>query len=271
MDEILTEDLLRHLTRLFPCPAEKRELQHQHFFRHVLTALTAFSDLDLRDPNFDADILRGSLDQFYSRYWEIEAALHFAHLGYRVTRKNIGPDFLMKRGDLAFYVEATALTANEALVAHEKAAIRPTIAVTVPEEEIVLRYTTRLAEKRDKIRMYVRDGRVHNEPVVIAVNAYRAFPFHNGYGPHYPFAVRAVLPHGKLFASIDTKSFRIVEQGFQYRPEIFKTSGNPVATDLFLRDEGAQISAVMATHRMFVENHRPGLVLAGLIHEREDF
>src|SRR5262249_41058246 len=152
-----------------------------------------FSMLGLRESNFDRDFLDGSLDKFYARFWEIEVAIHFYRLGYMIekSRKNFWPDFRASRNGTQFLIETRSLNPTETL----KDPINPTSGKIstgeVPVDEILLRYTQALVEKRGKIAAYILRCGDPNLPIVIALNAYRIFiPFHDGSGTHFPFVVR---------------------------------------------------------------------------------
>lgn len=257
------ERLANRLPMLFPCPEEKRELQAERFFGPVTRSLTTFSDLGLRDRNFDRDFVDGSLEQFYARYWEIEIALHFHRLGYVVSRgkQNLGPDFLVTTNAASFYVEARTLNPTPKLLEHTVEKPGQIVSGEVPVDEILLRYTQALAEKRDKVSVHFERRRDNRVPIVVALNAYRAYPFFDSAGTHLPFVVRAVLPFGPLYLTIDTKTLKTIDQGMHYRDSIFKKPENksPVRTDVFLKDEWRGIAAVLATHRMFESDLRHGL------------
>lgn len=259
----IEERLADRLSALFPCPEERRTRQAEHFFRPVTRCFKAFSDLGLRDRNFDRDLIDGTLEQFYARFWEIEIALHFHRLGYVVSRgkQRLEPDFLVTANATKFYVEARTLNPSAKL--REQVVEKPGQIVSgeVPVDEILLRYTQALSEKRAKISAHFESRRDTRAPVVVALNAYRAYPFFDSAGTHLPFVVRAVLPFGALYLTIDTKTLKTIDRGMHYRDQIFKKpdSQGPVRTDVFLKNEWCDIAAVVATHRMFESDIRHGL------------
>ncbi len=63
-----------------------------------------------------------------------------------------------------------------------------------------------------------------------------------------PRIVKAVLPIGYKEVTISAFSGSTVPWHYQYRPNIRRSSGSAVPTDLFLRDDYAGISGVLYSH-----------------------
>ena len=60
-----------------------------------------------------------------------------------------------------------------------------------------------------------------------------------------PYIVRAVLPFGDPYITIDIDDNQIINQGYYHRSKIKKISGSEVATKSFLNPEYSSISALL--------------------------
>jgi hypothetical protein len=132
-----------------------------------------------------------------------------------------------------------------------------------PHQQILLRWTSALRDKRAKLQRYVSDAVIRDtEATVIAINGCRTtgLGYQDNGITQLPFAVEAVLPVGPLAARVNRNDGRVVDDAFHTtRYMIEKPSGAPVPTDSFLNPEYANVSAILGCSRSHM---RFGLPLA---------
>ncbi|MGH7215663.1 MAG: hypothetical protein ACREIG_00350, partial [Nitrospiraceae bacterium] len=117
-------------------------------------------------------------------------------------------------------------------------------ATSIPTEQILLRFTHALDEKRKKYAAAMDKGIVSAEDhYVLAVNSRRIR--HAPYGNSMPYFIQAFLPFGPLTVEVDTKTFELKNPFYPYRPEVSKVNGSPVSTRAFLDEEASFCSAVL--------------------------
>ena len=230
----------------------------------VLGALTAlydeFTSWGIKDKIFDQDFIDGRPEHFYARVWEMVLARHLIELGYDVSSSDAGPDFLIEHSGTRIWIEAVCPTPIGLpddwinLVSIEE----KTRVFSVPHEAMLLRWTSALKDKKDKLvgnnktEGYVRKGIVANEDAyVIAISSSRlgsGLLTYQGIS-QYPFAVEAVLPVGPHEIVIDRETLNTTDVRHQYRPAIPKPpTGTKISTDSFLSEEYAGISALIGTN-----------------------
>lgn len=223
---------------------------------------------DLKDANFDQNFTDGRDEHFYSYLWEMLLARHFKNIGLDVSSADEGPDFKIYHQGQTICVEAicpspTGLPA-EWLEAGPLGKVR---VQNVPHEQMLLRWTAALKEKKEKLTGRIeRDGKTGeqvlkpgylergvvggDEPYVVAVSACRLGL--SGRLLHYgisqlPFAVETAFPVGPIEVVINRETMQAVDQRHAYRPIIKKPNGAEVPTDSFLNPEYASVSAILGT------------------------
>ena len=180
---------------------------------------------------------------FLQRYWEMYLTMSLEKQGFGIESKDHGPDVRISKDEHVCWVEAIAATAGSGPDAvpemkHDGTAWR------VPNEQIILRLTSAFVEKFGKYEKYLAKNIVGpNDPFVIAING-RGIPFWQ-VCPNLPRIVSAVLPFGSQYVTINKKTLKAVDSGFQHRPEIPKQSGSMVPTTAFEGPRFAGISAVL--------------------------
>ena len=155
-----------------------------------------------------------------------------------------GPDVLLTGPSFRTWIEAVAAGPGDPDKPDSVTDQPCGVAFVYPEGQVLLRYRSAIEAKRRKFRHYVDKGIVGgSDRRVIAVSGAGiplAFLDHDP-----PDIVKAVLPFGDDYAAIDVATGEVVDTGFTYRPELIKSTGNPVSTDIFLGPDYADISGVL--------------------------
>ncbi|MGZ8934776.1 MAG: hypothetical protein ACXW04_07735 [Methylobacter sp.] len=135
---------------------------------------------------------------------------------------------------------------------------QPVGAINFPHQEILLRWTSAIKEKAEKlvgsadgkVKGYLKTGIVApNDAYVIAVNGcqLRNGPFSAHFGiSQFPFAAEAVFPIGPYQLKIHRETLEVVERGHQYRPYIQNQNGAQVPAYMFLDPRFNPVSAIWA-------------------------
>ena len=114
----------------------------------------------------------------------------------------------------------------------------------VPGEKIILRFRSAIFDKHQKYLDYVQNGAVKcGDSFVIALNG-RRVPY-SYLETEIPYVIQAVLPLGNETWTIDFKKNEMVDQRFEYRPAIVKTTGASISTRIFLDEEYSGISGIL--------------------------
>jgi hypothetical protein len=160
--------------------------------------------------------------------------------GFRIEKAGSdGPEFNTEIDGRRFWFEAIAPTAGTGpdQVPDLKVGF-------VPTEQVLMRYTAALAEKRRKYEEYLAKGMISaDDGYVVAINANKvpnAF-----FGSLLPFHISAYLPFGAYTVAINPKTQQRVGDYFQCRDCVQKQSGGAVSTAAFLDPEYKGISAVL--------------------------
>jgi type I restriction enzyme S subunit len=124
------------------------------------------------------------------------------------------------------------------------------IVKSMPHQEILLRWTAALKEKREKFQRYVESGIIAvTEPTVIAINGCRLCDFAiDDHGiSQMPFAVEATFPVGPIAVPVSREGRIDGEARRIPRFSIENANGAEVRTDSFLNPLYANVSAVIGT------------------------
>lgn len=189
----------------------------------------------------DQHFLQEFAIDFDARFWEMDLTVALIERGHSVTCPKPGPDVCIE-GDQKVWVEAIAPKAGKG--PDKVPPVKFGEAQTVPNDQIILRYTSAIAEKFDRYKSYVSSGIIsNNEPYVIAINGCQIPSARLDHNP--PRIVRSVFPIGDEYLTINRQTGSTKDSGFIFRPSIKKSSGSDIPTDLFLREDLAQISAII--------------------------
>lgn len=218
----------------------------------------------VKDNKFNQDFTDGRDEHFYPYVWEMLLARHLKNIGLEISSEDEGPDFKIDYQGQTIWIEAVC-PSPEGLPEHWlnlRSIEDPPMVFDVPHEQMLLRWTAALKEKRNKLTGYLdRNGKPKigyfdkgtvekTEPYVIAINASRL-----GFGNvhlHYsisqkPFALEAAFPFGAIEIVIDRESGDQIDQRHVYRASIKNLNGADVPTDSFLNPEYAGVSAIIGT------------------------
>ncbi|MBL0226259.1 MAG: hypothetical protein IPQ16_12060 [Geobacteraceae bacterium] len=196
------------------------------------------------EPYADSNFVNEFKVDIYARFWEMYLTCLLLSHGKPIRCLKPGPDILIDESNLK-WIEAIAPSGG---VFGSPDSVPEMVyggVATHPEQQIILRYTSSIREKFDnKYVMYSTNGINSNkDSFIIAINSSK-IP-QASYYSIIPEIVKAVLPVGHLQAKIDTRSGRVVESSYQYRPIIYKTVGSGIATTIFLDDAYNNLSGII--------------------------
>ena len=166
-------------------------------------------------------------------------------IGYDLIAKTKteGPDMGSNANSSRIWIEAVAARPGQGadkipLPRHDEIGFR------VPEEQIVLRYTTAIDAKY-KQHIHYREKNIvaKSEPYIIAVNGNKV-PY--AWDDEIPYIVQAVLPFGlpTVWENWDEPEKSVT--GYAHRPEIKKSRNDgAVSTNIFSRGEHEGISGII--------------------------
>jgi hypothetical protein len=195
------------------------------------------------DWNFKSAFARDAAQ----RCWEIRLAVAFLDLGYALDAGGEGRPDLATRLSTGerLWVEAVAPTLGAPNNPDRPAELIPDGRFrTVPIEQILMRYTQVLREKRDQFLGYRQAGVVaEGDRCVIAVSSAALWPHVAGVG--LPRILSAVFPIGNERVIVDRGTLEVVRVEHEYRGEVFRSGGAGIPTTEFLTPEYATISGVI--------------------------
>jgi len=221
-----------------------------------------------KDRKFYQDFTDGSDSHFYAYIWEMVLAQHLIERGLDINSADEGPDFRIKYKETTIWLEAICPSpvglpeqwlnlpsSGEVCVGsvpHEAMLLRWTSALKEKKEKLTGRFITNSDTGEEKIKPgYLQNGIVGaHDAYVIAVSACRL-----GHGhtllhtsiSQLPFAVEAAFPIGPIEIVVDRMTMETVEQRHSYRGSIKKPNGADVPTDSFLNPAYSSVSAILGT------------------------
>lgn len=238
-------------------------------------ACQKFVDSGLADPNFTEELTSGLDSKFWSRVSEALMAERLNDKKF-LPRSNPGPrpDCLVLKDNRKVWIE---------LICPEPVGlpdfwlnIEPGTAGNFPHQAILLRWTSSIKEKAEKL-IGSDDGKTmgyfHNgivaadDAYVIAINGCRLRhgPFSALLGiSQFPFAAEAVFPIGPYQVQINRETFEVGQYGHSVRFNIEKSNGALVPTSMFLNSHYSAVSAIWAVEldgSSVVGNHEPTAVI----------
>lgn len=194
------------------------------------------------EPYSDSHFLDEIAKSFDERFWEMDLSCALITAGYNVECPKPGPDICLRDNEKKIWIEAIC-PGNGA--GKDRVPDRQTGAVqAIPDEQIILRLTSSIAEKHTKYLAYVRDGIVGpDEPYVIAVNACQITCARLDFEP--PRIVRTLFPIGAEYLTIDRETGELIKNEFVFKREIKKVNGTGIPIDIFLDPQLEGVSAVL--------------------------
>lgn len=194
-------------------------------------------------PYADSQFREDARNHFLQRFWEMYLGVTVLDKGFPLTKHgDDGPEFSAQINGRRVWFEAVAPAPGTG--PDQVPELVPGEVRTVPVEQILLRFTNALAEKKKRYVAAVAKGIiVAEEPYVLAINS-RGIPS-APYGNTMPYFVQAFLPIGPLAIAIDRETLKVTDSFYQYRPHVAKASGTDISTRTFLDEDGAFCSAVI--------------------------
>lgn len=194
-------------------------------------------------PYADDHFLEDARNHFQERFWEMYVGVTLLDRQFQLYRaSDSGPEFyfLLERRKVWFEAIAPGPGVGPDYVP------QPPLgeASAVPTEKILLRFTSALAEKRNKYLIAKSKGIIAEDDLyILAINS-RKIP-HAPFGSTMPYYVQALLPFGNPAIAIDKKTMEVVDSYYQYRSNIAKANGQSISTLGFLNLEFSFMTAVL--------------------------
>src|ERR1700722_16652357 len=198
-------------------------------------------------PHLDVNFKSAFACNTAQRFWELRLAIAFLDLGYALDVGGEGRPALATRlssGD-RLWIEAVAPTIGALNNPDRPAGLIPDGRFRpVPIEQILMRYTQVLRDKRDQFLGYRQAGVVaKGDRCVIAVSSAALWPHVASVG--LPRILSAVFPIGNERVIINRGTLAVVSVEHEYRGEVFRAGGAGIPTTAFLTPEYAMISGVI--------------------------
>ena len=226
---------------------------------HLGELLTAYACSGLAPPNLVQQVTSGNEQEFWAHIWEAMLYRHLSDLRFEFRQGGVkkagqlGPDFGVLHDGKTIWIEAVT-PSPEGIPAEY---LRPpkvgeVKSGSIPNEQILLRWTSVLKDKRDRLQSYLERGIIADtDCTVVAVNACCLSDFAwNDLGvSRMPFAVEATFPVGPIAVPITADGRIAGEATRTTRRSIQKPNGAPVRTDNFLDARYANVSAIMGCNR----------------------
>jgi hypothetical protein len=194
----------------------------------------------------DDDVQTAACSDFLPRFWEMYLAAGLLNGGLTLVPskerklKAGGPDILIS--EPRCFVEAIAVKPGIGADAVTKA--EPLVVRSVPKREITLRLRQAIDEKHKKYQGYLAKGLLApSDAYVIGIDG-AAVPSTRG-EPELPWIVCAVFPFGDSVFHLDKESREVTGHSYSPEHDLQKSSGAPVAKDIFLDASHAEISAII--------------------------
>ncbi|MBC7767425.1 MAG: hypothetical protein H7124_01420 [Phycisphaerales bacterium] len=226
---------------------------HRPIHSYLKPMIEAFVASGAADKNYLTELGSGVEGQFWSRAWEAMLYWRFNEQGWSVSGPGAGPDLLIKTADRDVLVEAS-LPAPDGLPP-EWLKFEPNVVKSMPHEAMLLRWTSKLRDKRKKHLEDIEKGHADAKtPFVIAINSKRLgyFPEENGIS-QWPFAVEATFPIGPWAVPIDPETKEMGKAYQSLRFSIAKKPGVDIPTDNFLDPDYACVSALIGCAACYAE------------------
>ena len=224
----------------------------------LINSCVDFEKSGLADSNFTKELCSGSENRYWSRLSEALLSTQLKKVGLvPETLRGGGPDFCVTDNGKKVWIEV--ICPEPKGLPTEWIESKTGKAIRFPHEQILLRWTSAIKEKAEKL-LGSMDGKVRgyiekkivsiDDAYVIAVNGRRlrsGNPFPELHGiSQLPFAVEAVFAVGPYQIKIDRDTLKQTGGGHQHRPLITKPKGLPVPAYTFFEERFQPISAIWA-------------------------
>ena len=185
--------------------------------------------------------------QIHQRFWELRLAAALLDLGYSLEPGGDGrPDFATELpGGERLWIEAVAPSLGSVANPDHPADLIPNAGFrATPIDQLLMRYTQALREKRDRFQSYCEAGVVtEGDHCVIAVNSGGMWPHVEGVG--LPRILSAVFPIGEEQITIDLDTGATLSVEYPLRNEVIRANGASISLTAFLHPSYAHISGLI--------------------------
>lgn len=246
--QAIKESLLARYPGNFHRNVTVREFLEQICKRHL--------DLDLGDADLTQKLCSGDESRYWQQLSEILLGHELLEAGLLLTPSHEGPDFLIPYQNRKIWIEV--ICPRPEGIPSEWLMGTSGVAISMPHEAMLLRWTAAIKEKAEKLlgnsvsgtKGYIKKGIVGtNDIYVVAVNArlLRGPNFASVTGiSQFPFAAEAVFAIGPYAVNISRDTLEIVSSGHQHRPMVKKPNGAQVPAYTFLDLAFRPLSAIWA-------------------------
>ncbi len=197
------------------------------------------------DSNFLSDLKK----HFHQRTWEMYFGCVVLNLGIKLlSHKDNGPDLSFEYNSKKVWIECVACEKGDG--ADKVPMMNYGVVESVPSDQMILRITSVLREKRSKYEKYLNEGIVKKDnPFIIAING-GVFGRPDGY---IPLILRSLFAVGypTISMSADGKQ---TKHSISIIPHIEKKNMSKVSTTFFLEKENDCISSVIYDNNLVI-NH----------------
>jgi len=192
---------------------------------------------------------------FHARFWEMYLTCVLINLGKKVYPKETiseGPDIAVKDDSRIIFVEAITPSEGDITNPDKVPGFKFGEATQVPDNQITLRYCGAIADKFMKYKTYLEKGIVSpSDPYIIALNACKIEQAIADGSSEYdiPRIVKSVFPVGNKVAYINKATGSEVPWSYQPRNKVYRSSGSPIQTDLFLNPDYQGLSGIIFSRK----------------------
>jgi type I restriction enzyme S subunit len=227
-----------------------RQLPETPQYKESLVRLwKTYVSLGLPNAHFVKEFTSSKREAIFQRGWEMMLARHLDAQGHRLTSPDHGPDFRFEHDGLTVWVEAISPEPKGLPADWMTGPVPGEFKVgSLPQREILLRWTAAFKEKWDKLQSYRKNGIVREgDAYVIAINGCQlgAFPLNHGIS-QFPFAAEAVYCVGPLAVPVNTDSGKMGQAFITEQNSILNANAAPVPTSPFVDPAYEGVSAIIA-------------------------
>jgi hypothetical protein len=228
---------------------DKQLVNAPNYKASVIALWEKYKELGLPNKHFVSELSSGKKEALLQRVWEMMLARHLDGLGYKVTTADEGPDFRIEYDGKTIWVEAICPLPKGVRQDYVEAPKPGEFKVgDVPHDEVLLRWTAAINEKRRKLDSYRQKGIVGaDDAYVIAVNGCQLGSMAIDRGvSQAPYALEAVYPAGPISVPVSKTTGAFGTPYVSLRPQIKTAKGEIVRTTVFLEKENAGVSATVS-------------------------
>ncbi len=227
----------------------------QRYACHLDDLLSTFQNSGLATSNLVEEVMSDDDGKLWARVWEAMLYRHLSNLGFAFRDDCIqqGPDFGINYNGQTIWIEAVAPAPKGIPPDYLNPPVKGEVRVkTKPHEQMLLRWTSALKDKRDRLECYVKQKIIAaGDCTIVAINSCRLQEFgRDDLGVSgLPFAVEAVFPIGPVAVPITPDGRPDGEPTRVPRYTIRKPNGAEIPTANFLDTYYANVSGLMGCCR----------------------